>query len=71
MSVNLELIGFILDTLGKLMVSYTTVRVHYRFWKEHQVDEAIFKEMRREQIIGMVGIVLILVGASLEMTGKF
>lgn len=67
---NLELIGFVLDTLGKLMVSYTTVRVHFRFWKEHQVDDAVFKEMHREQIIGIIGIVLIIVGASLEITGK-
>jgi len=45
----MELIGFTLETLGKIMIAYTAVIVHYRVWKEHQVDERVFSVMKKEQ----------------------
>lgn len=50
---NFELLGFILDVIGKVMVAYAALRVHRRFWKEHKVDEFVFRAMKREQIIGI------------------
>lgn len=67
---SLEFLGFTLDVIGKIMIAYAAIRVHYRFWKEHKVDELIFKEMKREQIIGILGIIFIIFGYLLQIPAK-
>lgn len=67
---SIELIGFILDVAGKVMVAYTAIRVHHRFWQEHAVDEKVFAEMKNEQIIGIIGIALIIAGFALQLPAK-
>ena len=66
----MELLGSTLDMIGKVMISYTVIRVHYRFWKEHRVDEEVFSEMRKERRVGILGIVLIIIGYLLEVPSK-
>lgn len=63
----MELLGITLDAIGKVMVSSTALMVHYRFWKEHKVDNFVFKAMRRERVIGVVGIIFILLGYIFEL----
>lgn len=65
--VHIGIVGFFLDTLGKLLVAYTSIMVHHRFREEHKVDERVFLAMRREQKLGLFGMGLILVGASMEL----
>ena len=67
---NIELLGFILDVIGKVMVAYAAIKVHRRFWKEHKVNEFVFRAMEREQIIGILGIVLIIIGFLLQIPSK-
>jgi len=67
---NLEVIGFTLDVVGKIMIAFTALMVHHRFRKEHKVDEFVFRVMRREQVIGMVGIILIVIGFILQLPSK-
>lgn len=66
----MELIGFTLDVIGKVMVAYTAIMVHYRFWKEHKIDEAVFELMKRERFIGIVGIICIVIGYFLQLPAK-
>ena len=68
---TLELVGFTLDIAGKIMVAFTAIMVHHRFWKEHKVDDKVFLEMKRERNIGIWGIVLILLGFFLQLPAKF
>lgn len=68
---NIEFIGFTIGTIGKVMVAFTAVAVHYRFWKEHKIDDEVFKEMKRERNVGIVGIILIIAGYALEIPGRF
>lgn len=65
-----EFIGFTLDVIGKVMVAYTAIMVHYRFWKERKIDEAVFMAMKRERIIGVLGVLLIIVGYFLQIPSK-
>ena len=51
-----------IEMLGHLLIAYTVIMVHYRFRKEHKVDTKVFREMRREQIIGVAGVVFMLAG---------
>lgn len=67
---NIAFIGFTLDVVGKILVAYTALMVHYRFWKEHKVSEAVFENMRRERFIGLLGIALIILGYILQISSK-
>lgn len=67
---TIELVGFTLDVIGKIMVAYTAIMVHYRFWKEHKIDEAVFATMKRERIIGVLGVILIIIGYLLQVPSK-
>ena len=51
-----------IEMIGHLLVAYTVIMVHYRFWREHKIDRKVFLEMRREQIIGMIGVAFMLTG---------
>jgi hypothetical protein len=66
----MELTGFILDVIGKLLVAYTAIAVHHRFLKEHKIDAAVFKVMHREQIVGIIGVILIIAGFLLQLPFK-
>ena len=66
----MELLGFTLDVLGKTMVAFTAIMVHHRFRKEHKVDERVFRSMRREQVIAVAGIILIIAGFFLQLPAK-
>jgi hypothetical protein len=68
--VPIEAIGFTVSALGKLLVSYTAVRVHFRFWQEHQIDEQVFRTMKSEQRLGILGIALIAIGYLIELPTK-
>ena len=58
----MEFLGETLDAVGKIMIAFTVLMVHYRFRKEHKVDERVFKAMRREHVIGLLGIAFIIIG---------
>jgi len=63
---NVEFIGSTLDVIGKIMVAFTAIMVHHRFRREHKIDEKVFRAMRREQVIGIGGITLIILGYLLQ-----
>ncbi|MCH7604713.1 hypothetical protein IID24_01885 [Patescibacteria group bacterium] len=66
----MELLGATLDLIGKILIAFTALRVHYRFRKEHKVDERVFRAMRREHILAILGIILIILGYLLQLPGK-
>ena len=67
---TVEFIGSTLDVIGKVMVAFTAIMVHHRVWKEHRIDKRVFLEMKREQIIGIAGILLIIIGYVIQVPGK-
>jgi hypothetical protein len=62
------LIADTLDVVGKVMVAYTAIRVHYRVWKEHRIDERVFLAMHKEQLIAVIGIFFILGGYAMRVS---
>jgi hypothetical protein len=66
----MELFAHTLDLFGKVLVSYTAIAVHYRFRKEHKMDESVFRMMKREQIIGIIGISFMVVAYLVELPFK-
>lgn len=67
---NVEFIGFTLDVIGKILVSYTVIMVHYRFWKEHEINEKVFATMQRERTMAILGVILIIIGYLLQIPSK-
>lgn len=65
-----SIIGATLDLIGKILVSYTAIAVHNRFWQEHKVDERVFEEMRRERKIGLLGVICMILGFLLQLPTK-
>jgi len=66
----MELLGHTFDTVGKIIIAYTALRVHFRFWKEHKIDDRVFKEMQKERLMGFIGISFIIIGYLLEVPSK-
>jgi len=67
---DISLLGFILDVIGKLLVAFTAIMVHHRVLKEHQIDRRVFRSMKREQRVGIVGVGLIIIGFFLQLPAK-
>lgn len=63
----MEIIVSTLDIIGKIMVAYTAIAVHHRVWKEHKIDRAVFRAMKREQWIGIAGIGFMIVAYFLHI----
>lgn len=63
----MERIALTLDIIGKIMIAYTALSVHYRVRKEHTIDRTVFRAMKREQFIGIAGTVLMVLGYVLRV----
>ncbi len=58
----MEKISLTLDVIGTVLIAFAALRVHHRVLHEHKMDRKVFKVMRREQSIGILGVVLVLIG---------
>ena len=59
---NFENLGFTLDFIGKILLGLMAILVHRRVRKEHRIDKKVLKEMKLEQIIGLLSIIFITLG---------
>jgi len=64
---NITFIGFTLDTLGEILLGVTVLKVHFHVIKEHKIDTDVLKEMRLEQVLGILAVILIIVGYLLQL----
>ncbi|NCS96921.1 hypothetical protein GW756_06150 [bacterium] len=44
-----------------------TLQVHHRVKEEHKIDQKVFVTMKREQFLGILGILLVAIGTILEV----
>lgn len=58
----MEFIGHTIQVIGEVMIGVTAIMVHRRVWKEHRINPIVYKEMQREQVIGVLGIVFLVGG---------
>lgn len=66
----MELLGYTLDVIGKLLVAFTAVQTHYRIWQEHKIDKKVFASMKRERLYALIGIALIIIGFVIQLPYK-
>lgn len=60
-------LGLTLDTLGKVLLGITVLMVHRNIVKEHKIDIDVLRTMRREQALGILGILFIVAGYILQL----
>ena len=59
---QLEIVGLTLDVVGTLMIAFAALRVHHRVLNKHKMDKCVFRAMKKEQVIGIFGAVLVITG---------
>ena len=64
---NLLLWGITLGTVGKLVLGYAVLRVHIYIIREHRIDNVVLKALKREQLVTLGGLLLIVVGFAFEI----
>ena len=55
------------DTVGKILIAVMALLVHTRIKKEKGIDKIVLKEMKLEQSIGALAILLIIAGYVLHL----
>ena len=50
------------------MVGFAALRVHHRVLNEHKIDGYVFKVMKAEQIVGVVGMMFILLSFIIKIS---
>ncbi len=63
----MELLVATLDIIGSVFIAYAALRVHHRVLAEHQIDERVFRSMKREQKIGIIGVTFIVAGYIIKL----
>lgn len=64
------LIGHVSDVctlVGEIIIAYAVIAVHDRMRLEHKIDAAVYRTMKRERQVMVLGIVLLFVGFSLRI----
>ncbi len=64
---NLLLLGITCGTLGKLVLGIAVLRVHVYILREHKIDNVVLRALKREQIVTLIGLALIVIGYALEI----
>jgi len=51
----MENIIITLEVVGTLLIAWAALRVHHRVLNEHKIDKRVFRVMRIEQKLGVLG----------------
>ncbi len=64
---NLFTLGVVLDTIGKILIGLAVLTVHRHISKEQKIDKDVLLAMRKEWTLTISGILMIVVGAVLQL----
>lgn len=60
-------LGMGIGVVGKLLLGIAVLRVHAHILREHRIDRAVLASLRVEQIVTVLGLVLIVIGYVMEL----
>jgi len=63
----MEIAAKTLEMVGTLLIAWAALRVHHRVLNEHAISRLVFRTMRIEQYLGILGMVFVFVGYFLEI----
>ncbi len=61
-------LGLTLGLIGKVLLGVSVILVHGKITKEKRIDGIVLMEMRREQFLAFLGVLLMIVGYALEIS---
>ena len=67
---NGDVIGFTLTTVGEILLGITILIIHWHILKEHKIDEDVLKQMKKEQVLGVLAVIFIAIGFFLQVSYK-
>ena len=67
MSLDIEILVASLDVVGTVLIGIAALRVHHRVLYDHKIDKKVFRTMKVEQRLGIIGIFLIILGYMLQV----
>ena len=67
---NIEIIGFVLTTMGEILLGAMVLIIHLHILKEHRIDADVLRQMKQEQFLGILAIVSIMIGFVLQASSK-
>lgn len=65
---DIEIIGATFEFVGTVFIAYAALKVHHRILYEHKMDEKVFNVMRREQVIGIAGVIMVVIGYVIHLS---
>ena len=66
---NLFIIGATFDVIGKILIGITVLIVHGHVIKDRKITREVIKEMKYEQLLGLLGIIFIIIGYFIHIFG--
>ena len=63
----METFTLTLEAIGTLLIAWAALRVHHRVLHEHSIDKKVFRTMRIEQKLGILGMFLVVVSYVLNL----
>lgn len=60
-------IALTFDFIGKILIGFAVLLVHFRVTKEKKIDITVLKAMRTEKVLALIGIVLLTAGYILHL----
>ncbi|MCA9387220.1 hypothetical protein KC669_04265 [Candidatus Dojkabacteria bacterium] len=49
-----------LELIGGILIAFTVISVHKKILHDHRLDDSVFSTIRREQVLAVVGIILLI-----------
>ena len=62
-----EIVAPTLEIIGHILIALVVMSVHTRVAREHKIDQAVIRYMKRERVYAVIGIVFVIVGYVLEL----
>jgi len=63
----MDILILTLDTVGTLFIAWAALSVHHKVLNDHKIDSEVYRRMKREQILGITGIIFVIVGYLLNV----
>ncbi len=64
---NILAIGWTFDIIGKILLGVSVLLVHQRIMREHKLDKSVMHEMKIEQVLVIIGIVLMIIAYAIHI----
>lgn len=64
------LLGFLVTTVGELIIGYSILRVHTSLETEKHVDKKVLDEVKKEKIWTLIGMALIIIGFFIQVASE-